>query len=258
MSAQKTILKAIGKQSRTTRSVEQLRFVEPGNSSSFTAQEVRSRKCQRCHAARRIPKMRTQQPASSAQHEHGAKHIGEALGHDLQGPVFFSLFTKVGVLHSRFAHVPARALVGGPGFPPTDTEGPHSRCAVRALMPTSGSIPLHVCPRQGAGLSLHARTSNGTQSSLWLLSSSTCGRAIFSHVRNIDPKNGDNLSSARQKMFYMRLRSLIFPSTETSGAVVFSSKTGRKKGLPMFSDSLQKKLSDCCFAWRPKCWRLEG
>ena len=124
-------------------------------------------------------------------------------------PFFFSLFTKVGVLHSRFAHVLARALVGEQGFPPTDTEGPHSRCAVRPLMPTSASIPLHVCPRQGAGLSLHARTSNGTQSSLWLLSSSTCGRAIFSFVRNIDPKNGDNLSSARQKMFCMCLRSLI-------------------------------------------------
>ena len=50
----------------------------------------------------------------------------------------------IGVLRSLLPTTMFRAPIDEPGFPPTDIRD-HTKCAVRALMPTLASSPPHVC-----------------------------------------------------------------------------------------------------------------
>ena len=99
------------------------------------------------------------------------------------------MFTRGRGLTFTFARVLPRALVVGPGIPPTDAED-HTRCAVRALTPTLASLPLHVCRRQGTGLSQQG--SHMQRNTVTSLTPSMCGRAIFPRTRTLDPKMDDD------------------------------------------------------------------
>ena len=86
----------------------------------------------------------------------------------LRSPSLAFCSTKGRGLTFTSARTLVRALVDEPGLQPNDMRD-HTKCVVRALMPTLAVSPPHVCHRRGTGLSPLARTCNKTWQFLWRL-----------------------------------------------------------------------------------------